>query len=70
MSRLSPNKVRQLIAKGRLLPILGTNKEGKKVVFGYKRKNSRSSKSHEQYMFAEPQVIEKDVASLNKEIKL
>lgn len=70
MSKLSPVKVRQLIAKGRLIPILGTNKEGKKVIYGYKRKNNRSSKAHEQYIFSEPQLLEKDVATLTDEIKI
>lgn len=70
MAKLSPKKVRQLIAKGRLVPILGTNREGKKVIYGYKRKNKRSTKSHEQYIFAEPQLLEKDVATLTDEIKI
>jgi hypothetical protein len=63
MAKLNPNKLKKLIAKGRLVPVLATTKEGKKVLLGYRRKNSRSSKSHEQYMFAEPISLEKTVDS-------
>jgi hypothetical protein len=63
MSKISPNKLKKLIAKGRLVPILGSNNEGKKVLVGYRRKNDRSSKAHENYTFAEPIVLEKQVDS-------
>jgi len=61
MSKLNPTKLQKLIAKGRLVPILAVNKEGKNVLLGYRRKNTRSSKAHEQYMFAEPIALEKTV---------
>jgi len=61
MAKLNPKKVQSLIAKGRLVPIIGTDKAGKSVLFGYRRKNTRSSKAHEQYMFAEPMALEKPV---------
>jgi len=59
MSKLSPTKLQKLIAKGRVVPVIQMNKEGKHVLLGYRRKNTRSSKSHEQYLFAEPVVIDK-----------
>jgi len=61
MSKINPKKVQNLIAKGRLVPILGIDKNGKNVLYGYRRKNTRSSKAHEQYMFAEPMALEKTV---------
>jgi len=61
MAKITPTKLKRLIAKGRLVPVLTTNNDGKQVLLGYRRKNSRSSKSHEQYMFAEPMVLEKTV---------
>jgi len=61
MSKINPKKVQSLIAKGRLVPILGIDKNGKNVLYGYRRKNTRSSKAHEQYMFAEPMALEKTV---------
>lgn len=60
MSKLNPKKVQQLVAKGRLIPIVQVNTEGKHVLYGYRRKNNRSSKSHEQYMFAEPVILDKE----------
>jgi len=63
MSKLSPTKLQKLIAKGRLVPVIQLNSEGKHVLMGYRRKNNRSSKSHEQYMFAEPVLLEKQVES-------
>ena len=59
MPKLNPRKVQSLIAKGRLVPIIQTNTEGKNVLIGYRRKNIRSSKSHEQYLFPEPVVLDK-----------
>lgn len=61
MAKITPNKLQKLISKGRLIPVLATNNDGKQVLLGYKRKNKRSSKSHEQYMFAEPMVLDKTV---------
>jgi len=61
MSKLSPSKVQKLVARGRLVPIIQLNNEGKHVLLGYRRKNNRSTKSHEQYMFAEPVLLEKQV---------
>jgi hypothetical protein len=60
-NRLTANKLQKLIAKGRVVPVISTDKEGKNILLGYRRKNNRSNKSHEQYMFAEPMVIEKPV---------
>jgi len=61
MSKINPTKLQKLINKGRLVPILSVNKEGKNVLLGYRRKTLRSSKAHEQYMFAEPMLLEKPV---------
>jgi len=61
MGKLSPLKLQKLIAKGRVVPIIARNDKGANVLLGYRRKNSRSSKSHEQYMFAEPMPLEKQV---------
>lgn len=61
MSKISPVKLQKLLSKGRLQPVITVNKEGKHILLGYRRKNSRSSKSHEQYMFAEPVVLDKPV---------
>lgn len=63
MGKLNTTKLKKLIDKGRLVPIIATAQDGKKVLLGYRRKNSRSSKSHEQYMFAEPISLEKQVDS-------
>ena len=60
-NRLTANKLQKLIAKGRVVPVISTDKEGKNILLGYRRKNNRSNKSHEQYMFAEPMVIDKPV---------
>lgn len=61
MSKINPKKLQALISKGRLTPILTVNKEGKNILLGYRRKNDRSTKSHEQYIFAEPVILEKPV---------
>jgi hypothetical protein len=66
MSKLSPSKVQKLVARGRLVPIIQINNEGKHVLMGYRRKNNRSTKSHEQYMFAEPILLEKQVESVKQ----
>jgi hypothetical protein len=66
MSKLSPSKVQKLVARGRLVPIIQLNNEGKHVLMGYRRKNNRSTKSHEQYMFAEPILLEKQVESVKQ----
>ena len=63
MGKLNATKLKKLIDNGRLVPILATANDCKKVLLGYRRKNSRSSKSHEQYMFAEPISLEKQVDS-------
>jgi len=63
MSKINPKKVQQLVAKGRLVPVIQVNDQGKHVLLGYRRKNNRSSKSHEQYMFAEPLVLDKEKTS-------
>lgn len=63
MSKISPTKLKKLIAKGRLHPVITTNSKGEHILLGYRRKNDRSSKSHEQYMFAEPVVLDKPVDS-------
>jgi len=60
-NKLTANKLQKLIAKGRVVPVISTDKEGKNILLGYRRKNNRSNKSHEQYMFAEPMVIDKPV---------
>lgn len=60
MSKINPKKVQELVAKGRLVPIIQVNSQGKHVLLGYRRKNNRSTKSHEQYMFAEPLVLDKE----------
>jgi hypothetical protein len=60
-NRLTANKLQKLIAKGRVVPVLSTDKAGQNILLGYRRKNNRSNKSHEQYMFAEPMVIDKPV---------
>ena len=65
MAKLSPTKLKKLIAKGRLVPIIATNNEGNKVLVGYRRKNSRSSKANENYTFSEPISLEKTVDSSN-----
>jgi hypothetical protein len=64
MSKLNPTKIQKLIAQGRVVPIIQLNNEGKHVLLGYRRKNNRSSKSNEQYMFAEPMLLEKPVESV------
>ena len=64
MSKISPNKLKKLIAKGRLVPIIMTNDKGQKVLVGYRRKNDRSSKAHENYTFSEPILLEKQVDSV------
>lgn len=61
MGKLSPSKLQKLVAKGRLVPVISKNDKGQNVLLGYRRKNNRSSKSHEQYMFAEPMSLEKQV---------
>jgi hypothetical protein len=66
MSKLSPSKIQKLVARGRLIPIIQINNEGKHILTGYRRKNNRSSKSHEQYMFAEPMLLEKPVESVKQ----
>jgi hypothetical protein len=66
MSNFSPSKVQKLVARGRLVPVIQMNSEGKHVLMGYRRKNNRSSKSHEQYMFAEPILLEKPVESVKQ----
>jgi hypothetical protein len=60
-NKLTANKLQKLIAKGRVVPVLSTDKAGQNILLGYRRKNNRSNKSHEQYMFAEPMVIDKPV---------
>jgi len=64
MSKLSPAKIQKLIAKGRVVPVLGRNEKGENVLYGYRRKNTRSTKSHEQYMFVEPVVLDKQVENV------
>jgi len=63
MSKISPTKLQKLIAKGRLVPIIASNDKGQKVLIGYRRKNARSSKAHENYTFSEPILLEKPVDS-------
>ncbi len=60
-NKLTANKLQKLIAKGRVVPVLSSDKAGQNILLGYRRKNNRSNKSHEQYMFAEPMVIDKPV---------
>ena len=64
MSKLSPAKIQKLIAKGRVVPVLVRNEKGENVLYGYRRKNNRSTKSHEQYMFVEPVVLDKQVENV------
>jgi len=59
MAKLSPSKLQKLIAKGRVTPVIQTSPEGKHYLLGYRRTSNRSSKSHENYMFAEPILLDK-----------
>lgn len=59
MSKISPNKLKQLIAKGRVTPVIQANDKGEYFLYGYRRTSKRSSKINENYMFAEPVPLEK-----------
>lgn len=59
MSKISPNNLKKLIAKGRVTPIMNQNEKGEYFLLGYKRTSKRSSKSHENYFFAEPIPLQK-----------
>ena len=57
MSKISQKTIQTLIKKGRLVPIIKTNDKQEHFLVGYKRKNNRSSKSHESFLFPEPQKL-------------
>jgi hypothetical protein len=52
---MSPDKIRKLALKGRLVPIIQTTTEGKNFLLGYKRKNS--SRKKESYMLPAPEEL-------------
>jgi len=64
MSKMSPKKIEKLITKGRIVPIIKINDKGESYLFGYRRKSTRSSKSNENYLFAEPIKLDKPVDKL------
>ena len=55
MSKMSPDKIRKLALKGRLVPIVHTNQEGKSFLYGYKRKTN--SRKKDNYMLPEPMEL-------------
>jgi hypothetical protein len=57
MGKVSPKKIEELIKKGRLVPIIQSNNEGKHFLVGYKRK-STSRKSKDTFMLPEPEEIQ------------
>jgi hypothetical protein len=61
MSKMSPKKIQKLIQKNRVVPVIQINEKGESLLYGYRRKNNRSSKSNENYMFAEPIKLDKPV---------
>jgi hypothetical protein len=67
MSKISPNKLKKLIAKGRVTPVIQINDKGEHLLYGYRRSSNRSSKINENYMFAEPISLEKKQVDSNKE---
>jgi hypothetical protein len=67
MSKITPNNLKKLIAKGRVKPILQSDEKGQYFLYGYKRTSNRSSKSHENYIFAEPIPLDKKEVDSNKQ---
>lgn len=55
MSRITPEKIRKLALKGRLVPIIKTTDDGKNYLIGYSRKST--SRKRESYMLPEPELI-------------
>ena len=64
MSKMSPKKIQKLLQKGRVVPIIQINDKGESLLYGYRRKTIRSSKSNENYMFSEPIKIDKTVEKI------
>ena len=54
MSKMTPDKIRKLALKGRLVPIV-EQRNGKMYLIGYGRK--ATSRKREQYMLPEPQEL-------------
>jgi len=61
MSKMSPKKIQKLLQKGRVVPIIQLNDKGESLLYGYRRKSTRSSKSNENYIFSEPIKLDKTV---------
>ena len=55
MSKMSPDKIRKLAIKGRLVPIIQTTAEGKNFLLGYRRKDS--SRKKQSYMLPTPDEL-------------
>jgi len=67
MSKITPNNLKKLIAKGRVTPILQSDDKGQYFLCGYKRTSKRSSKSHQNYLFSQPIPLEKKEVDSNKQ---
>lgn len=67
MSKITPNNLKKLIAKGRVTPILQLDDKGQHFLCGYKRKSNRSSKGHENYVFAQPILLDKKEVDSDKQ---
>jgi hypothetical protein len=55
MSKISPDKIRKLALKGRLVPIIKSTDDGKHYLLGYKRK--ATSRKNDNYMLPEPELL-------------
>ena len=58
MSKISPEKIRTLALKGRLVPIIKSTDDGKHYLIGYKRKST--SRKKESYLLPEPELLTGD----------
>ena len=57
MGKVSPNKIKDLIKKGRLVPIIKSESNGKHLLVGYRRK-ATSRKHKDTFMLPEPEEIQ------------
>jgi hypothetical protein len=57
MGKVSPKKIEDLIKKGRLVPMIKSDSDGKHFLIGYKRKNT-SRKHKDTFMLPEPEEIQ------------
>jgi hypothetical protein len=63
MGKVSPKKIEQLVRKGRLVPLIDQQNDGKHYLVGYARKSS--SRKSDRFMLPQPELI--NVPDMDKE---